>query len=125
MLLAALAAGPATAEGKSYDVPSGQPVSLLEAIWEDGAAAPLRLRFLAPRIAQADGGITFAEAESDLAHLCKTVALPLIAEAGRTPARVIVSLSDRAVPHGQADPEATQFFEAFRPEDGRCIWEAF
>ncbi|MDH5531341.1 MAG: DUF6497 family protein, partial [Paracoccaceae bacterium] len=33
--------------------------------------------------------------------------------------------SDRVVPFGESDPEATQYFEAFSIADGTCIWEAF
>ena len=44
---------------------------------------------------------------------------------GPQPSQIVISLSDRAVPFGEADPEATQFFEAYRVEGGACIWEMF
>ena len=34
-------------------------------------------------------------------------------------------LLSRAVPFGEAAPDATQFFEAYRVEGDACIWEAF
>jgi hypothetical protein len=107
-------------------VPSGQTVTLQEVIWNEPGPAGLtiRFRFVAPAIAPG-GGIDFATAAADMAHLCESYALPRIAAAGPAPAQVIISLADRALPFGQAAPEATQFFEAYRIEDGRCIWEAF
>ena len=41
------------------------------------------------------------------------------------PAQIVISLSDRPVPFGEAAPDATQFFEAFALQDGTCIWEMF
>jgi hypothetical protein len=58
-------------------------------------------------------------------HLCDSYAAPRIADQGRRPDQVIISLSDVAVPFGEAAPEATQFFESFRIEEGVCVWEMF
>jgi hypothetical protein len=41
------------------------------------------------------------------------------------PAEIIISLSDRDVPLGQDDPDATQFFSSYQIEDGACVWEMF
>jgi len=41
------------------------------------------------------------------------------------PSQVVISFSAAEVPFGEAAPEVTQFFEAYRVEDGTCIWEAF
>lgn len=62
---------------------------------------------------------------ADLTALCESFALPRIPATGPMPQQIVISLADRPVPFGQADPEATQFFEAFRPENGRCVWEGF
>ena len=108
-------------------VPSGQDVRLLEVVLNapgpDGVAA--RFRFVAPAIAKDGGEIDFETASADMAHLCQTYALPKLAELGPVPTQIIISFSDRAVPFGQAAPEATQFFEAYRIEGDACIWEAF
>jgi Family of unknown function (DUF6497) len=34
-------------------------------------------------------------------------------------------MSDRVVPFGQTDPEATQFFEAYSLQGDTCVWEMF
>lgn len=108
-------------------VPSGQPVQLLDVVWN--APGPegltLRFRFLAPEIARDGGTIGFDTAVADMQALCESYALPRIADFGPAPAQVVISLADRPVPFGESDPSATQFFEAFSIADGLCIWEAF
>lgn len=107
-------------------VPSGQPVTLSEIIMDDQPGALwARFRFLTPEISRSSGRIDPETAMPDMDHLCETVALPHLRQSGEIPERVIISLSDRPVPFGAADPEATQFFEAYRLENGRCIWEGF
>lgn len=136
--LAAVLAGPAVAQeavvdlvvepgdGAVIDVPSGQEITLQEVIWNapgpDGLA--LRFRFLAPGIAPG-GGVDFETTSADMQHLCDAYALPRVAEQGPHPEQVIISLSDVAVPFGEAAPEATQYFESYRIEDGVCVWEMF
>ena len=39
------------------------------------------------------------------------------------PEQIVISLMDRLVDFGATNPDATQFFEAYRIEDGTCIWE--
>jgi hypothetical protein len=69
--------------------------------------------------------VDFATAATDMAYLCQTYALARLSEFGPQPAQIIISLADQALPFGEPAPEATQFFEAYRIEDGTCIWEAF
>lgn len=117
----------APGDDRSIEVPSGQLVTLMDVVMSapgpDGLTA--RFRFLAPAIARDTGTVDFDTASADMLHLCQTYALAHIANTGPQPSQVVISLSDRAVPFGEADPEATQFFEAYRVEDGTCIWEAF
>ena len=115
-----LAATPALA----IDVPSGQPVELHEVLVDDlGDEVWLRFRFIAPEIAREGGSITYATAEPDFMHLCETLALPYIAEYALSGDVIVISLADRDTEFGLPDPDATQFFEAFRPVDNTCIWE--
>lgn len=118
---------PTGEEGLVVPVPSGQEVTLIDVI--AGAEGPsglaLRFRFLAPAIAAQGGSVGFETAAADMAHLCQTFALPRVALSGPVPDQIIISLSDRLVPFGEAAPDATQFFEAYRIEGGLCIWEPF
>lgn len=109
----------------AFTVPSGQDVTLFETRLDaDGPAGrTLRLSFVAPAIARDGGTVGFDAAARDMAHLCQTVALPRLRDQGAD--QVVIALSDRPVAFGQTAPEAAQFFEAFRPERGTCIWEAF
>lgn len=108
-------------------VPSGQPVTLLDVIWN--APGPegltLRFRFLAPQIAREGGMVDVDTAIADIQHLCESYALPRLADFGAPPAQVVISLSDRDVPFGETVPEATQYFEAFAIEDGTCVWQVY
>lgn len=110
----------------AQDVPSGQSVTLSEVLIDSvNDESWLRFRFLAPQIARDGGDITYALAELDFAHLCDSVARPYLSEFDLEPDVVVISLMDRPVPFGQADPQATQFIEVFRIADNTCIWEPF
>ena len=115
------------AEALVVPVPSGQWVRFVDVVMNapgpDGLTA--RFRFVAPAIAKQTGSVDFEAAAADMEHLCKSFALPRIAGTGPKPSQIIISLADRDVPFGEAAPEATQFFEAYRVEDDACIWEAF
>lgn len=108
-------------------VPSGQSVTYVETV--QTAAGPegltARFRFLAPDIARGGGTVGVEAAQEDMAHLCETFAIPRLPQTGPVPSQIIISLSDRTVPFGEADPEATQFFEAYSIDGDTCIWEAF
>lgn len=114
-------------DGATVQVPSGQDMRLLDVIWNVPGPAGMatRFRFLAPAIAREGGGVDFETAAADMMHLCQTYALPRIEAAAAAPAQIIISLSDRDVPFGVPDPDATQFFEAYRVENEACIWEVF
>ncbi|MDJ0825520.1 MAG: DUF6497 family protein [Rhodobacter sp.] len=122
--LAAILAGPAAAQ--TVAVPSGQTVTLTEVIRDVPGPGGIayRYRFVAPGIARNGGGIDATTAAADIDALCRDVVLPDLA-GGVRPDQVIISLSDRPVPFGQPAPDATQFFESYRIEDGACIWEEF
>ncbi|MCL7464992.1 DUF6497 family protein [Phaeovulum sp. NW3] len=105
-------------------LPSGQAVAWVETVRD--AAGPmgltLRFRFLAPQIGAA-GNISAEEALEDMAYLCDSFVLPRLPDLGPQPAEVVISLSDRALDFGATDPEAVQYFEAFRIADGACELE--
>lgn len=114
-------------EDAAIPVPSGQPVSLMEVIWNEQGpeGLTLRFRFLAPQISRDGGLVDYDLAAADMLHLCQEYALPRIPNTGPAPQQIIISLSDRPVPFGETAPEATQFFEAFSLQDGTCIWEQY
>ena len=106
------------------EVPSGQPISVFEVLLEEQVSgeAWLRARFLAPEIGR---GFDFERVADDFMFLCENYALPLALKEAKPASQIVISLSDREVEFGVADPEATQFFEAYRIENGACIWEGF
>lgn len=118
-------------EALAIAVPSGQVVTLQETIWNAPGPEGLvtRFRFLAPAInpetAVDSAVIGFDAAAADLAWLCQNYALDRVVQTGAVPAQIILSFEDRPLPFGEAAPDAVQYFEAFRVENGSCIWEVF
>lgn len=123
----ALWPGDNTADAGLISVPSGQAVTLQEVINNEPGAAGLtaRFRFVAPEIAQVGGSISFEAASRDMEMLCNSYALPRVAEIAPPPAQIVISLSEAPTEHGVTNQNITQFFEAYRVEDERCIWEGF
>jgi len=113
-------------QAQTLAVPSGQDVALHEILLDtDPGALWIWFRFLAPAIARLGGTVSPDLAGPDMDHLCADFAAPYVAQNGLSPDRVVISLSDRALAFGDPDPAATQFFELYRLENARCIWEAF
>lgn len=109
---------------QAAEVPSGQPVALQEVLIDDlGDETWLRFRFIAPQISREAGSIAYDVAAEDMAHLCRSLVLTYMEDFDLKGDVIVVSLADRAVEFGETDPDATQFFEAFRPVDNTCIWE--
>jgi hypothetical protein len=120
--LACLLATPLAA----LDVPSGQTVTLHEVLVDaQDSTTYLRFRFVAPQIAPGEAKVSFGIAGEDMLHLCETLALPYMAEYALDGDRIVISFMDRITEFGVPDPQATQYFEAFRPENGTCIWDDF
>lgn len=118
-----LVPGTAMAE-KMITVPSGQPLTLGEVLIDDTQGEDwIRFRFIASEIG--DAGVNYEQAAPDMDFLCQHLALPYLAEYGLTSPRIIISLSSRMVEFGKSTPDVTQYFEAYRPENNTCIWEAF
>ncbi|MEQ8898080.1 MAG: DUF6497 family protein [Roseovarius sp.] len=113
----------AGAEEARIVLPSGLEAELQEALVEESGGGPvLRFRFVAPGLHKG-AGLTAVSA--DLEHLCNAYALPNAPDAEATGATIIVSVGDRPSEFGVPDPEMVQVFEAYRVENGLCIWEVF
>ncbi len=120
-----LIATPGWAE-QPIETPSGQTVSLSEILLDENPGELwVRFRFLAPQIARGPDAIGPESAAADMQVLCDEMAAPYLVDNEIEPARIVVSFSDRVVPFGQPDPDATQFFELFSFQNGACIWEEF
>ena len=120
-------APPAPVAAVPVDLPSGQEVTLIEALWEDQDAGLwwLRLRYLAPAIGGGAAQVDAEAATGDMLALCRRDALPMLETDSRTVEQIIVSLSAETVAFGTSAPGITQYFDAYRPENGDCIWEEF
>jgi len=111
---------------QTIDTLSGQPITLSEILLDANPGELwVRFRFLAPDIAPGPEAIDPDMAALDMQAVCDDLAAPYLVDNAIEPARIVISLSDRDVPFGQSDPNATQFFELFSLQDGACIWEEF
>lgn len=126
LLAGLLGATQGFATQSDYALPSGHSVRLAEVVWGGPETGPLvRFRFLDEGLGARMSGEGFVDAEADTAYLCETVALPEAMKAGAAPTQIIISISDRFLPLGEADPEVVQLFEAYRVQNGACEWEGF
>jgi hypothetical protein len=125
-MLAAIAAVTVAAPVAASDLPSGQEVVLHEVLIDAQSDATwLRFRYLAPQIAVGAGQIPFDSAGQDMMALCQNFALPYMSEHALVADKIVVSFMDRITEFGVPDPDAVQYFEAFRPEGNSCIWDEF
>jgi Family of unknown function (DUF6497) len=108
---------------ETVEVPSGRELRLIDIITNapgpDGATA--RFRFLAPGLSpdQLDA------ASKDMQAVCDSFAVSRIDGMVPAPQQIIISFAGAAVPFGEAAPDVVQFFESYRVEDGKCIWEVY
>jgi hypothetical protein len=107
----------------ALEVPSGLAVTLQEVIWNVPGAQGLTLRFRF--VAQDLAGLDVETALADMQVLCDRYAAPRLTDFGPVPQQIIISLADAARPFGETAPDAVQYFEAYRIENGACIWEMF
>lgn len=99
--------------------PSGLPYLVHEVLIEEGLA---RFRFVLDGLGTDGRG--FDEVEDDFAWLCAQMIVPALTDLPQV-TNIVLSVADREVTFGELAPEATQYFEAFRLENGSCIWEQF
>lgn len=105
-------------------LPSGLEAELQEMLWDrPGIGLTYRFRFVAPGFKGGDEDIEAVSA--DLEFLCNKYALARLSNQGPMPRQVVISLADRSSEFGVHDPAVTQVFEAYRVENGVCIWEMF
>lgn len=125
LVLACVCAGPAMSE--ILDLPSGTQAALHEVLIDQvGDEDWLRFRLVAPVIDRTrELAPGYADLEADFPHICTTFALPYAQEFALDYDKIAISISDRVVEFGTTDPDATQYFEVFRPENADCIWEGF
>lgn len=107
--------------GDAVAVPSGRVVQALDVISDQHgpAGATARFRFVVPGL-QPD-----EDTSADMQALCDAYALPRTESMVPAPQQIVITFADRAVPFGEAAPDAVQFFEAYAPKDGACVWEMF
>lgn len=104
-------------------VPSGLDLTLYELILENQYDGQIwaRYRFVAPDLEQAD----FDRVAGDFPEICASYALPELDALGTHPEMIVLSYANRPIPFGEPAPDAVQFVESFRVDQGSCIWEVY
>ena len=105
-------------------VPSGQPVTLLEKR-VDLENDIVRLRFVAPDLANPLARPSFEALSADLEVLCSEFGLKTLLKDAPVPAQIVVSLSAMPLEFGVTDTEIEQVFEAFSVQHDTCMLEMF
>lgn len=124
-LALALVPGVVLAQPELPDLPSGARIALQEVLIDTQTSGQIiyaRFRFVAPEIGSA---LSYVDVMDDFPLLCDDFAAPQVAQWPDAVDQIVISFASRESEFGVADAEVTQFFEAFRLEDGRCIWEGF
>ena len=123
-LLAALPSGAARAAGDAVLPESGyDDLVFHDTIPREDDTAPWRFRFVLPDLG--GPGRSFDDVSATMMALCERVVVPRLGDRAGEGDRVVVTLMREPVDFGSTDPQSVQFFEAYRLEDGRCIWEFF
>lgn len=121
--LALFSAGLAWAQ-MAVNVPSGQTVTLLEQRMDEGQKV-MRLRFVAPDIANPLTRPSFEALSADLEMLCSEFGLKTLLKDSAKPAQIVVSLSSEPIEFGVSNTEIEQVFEAFSVQNDSCMLEMF
>ena len=107
-------------------VPSGQEATLHEVLVDaQESKTYLRFRYITPQIGPGAQKVSFEVAGNDMLHLCETFALPYIDQYALEADTIVISFMDRITEFGMPDPDAIQYFESFRSENGVCMWDEF
>ena len=104
---------------ESHPLPSGGMALTLEEREEtqgDGSLV-LRFRFKSDGLKE----LGYDAALPDLKWLCGKFAAPRLVDADGV--KIIVSLQDKDLPFGEADPDMTMFMESYRKEGETCVEE--
>lgn len=105
-------------------LPSGGVARLQDSLSDrPGPGLIYRFRFVQHGFEVTEGG--FNAVMSDLQYLCDSYAAPRLPTVGPQPDQVVISLAGAETVFGEPTPGVTQVFEAFRVENGVCIWEEF
>lgn len=124
MVLAKPGLAQASVDEEAITLPSGQTVTFVETLVEEDAHV-LRLRFVAPDLADPKTRPDFDALSADFEMLCHDYALPELQKLALPSPQVIVSLSSEPVVFGTIVPDVVQLFEAFSVENDSCMLELF
>ncbi len=81
----------------------------------------VRLRYVSEQLDGAAFG--FEQIEGDFTHLCTSFGLRARQQSAPNAEQIIISIASQPTAFGETAPNVVQYFDAFKVEDGACIWE--
>lgn len=82
----------------------------------------MRLRYVSGQLSD-DQAFGFDRIEQDFSHLCDQFGLTARGRSAPKAGQIIISLASVPTAFGETAPEVVQYFDSFRVENNRCIWE--
>lgn len=115
------------AEDGSIALPSGLVLRQHELRLEPQGAVThdvqtVRLRYVSEQLSD-DQAFGFDRIEQDFSHLCHQFGLTIRGRSAPKAGQIIISLASAPTAFGETAPEVVQYFDSFRVENNRCIWE--
>jgi hypothetical protein len=115
------------AEDGSIALPSGLVVRQHELRLEPQGAVThgvqtVRLRYVSEQLAD-EAPFGFERIEQDFLHLCHQFGLSARGRSAPMAEQIIISMASAPTAFGESVPEVVQYFDSFRVENDRCIWE--
>ena len=117
----------ATAEDGTITLPSGLVLRQHELRLEPQGAVShgvhtVRLRYVSEQLGDS-AAFGFERIEQDFSHLCHQFGLAVQGRSAPNAEQIIISMASAPTAFGETAPEVVQYFDSFRIEDDRCIWE--
>ena len=115
------------AGGVAATAPSGLSHDLQEMVLEPqgapmGSVRVVRLRYVAVEIAD-ESAMGFEKIEGDFKWLCQTDGIARRDKSAPNAEQIVISIASEPVAFGEIAPSVVQYFDAFRIENGDCIWD--
>lgn len=82
----------------------------------------VRLRYVSEQLSDS-AVFGFEQIEQDFSHLCHQFGLMVRGRSAPNAEQIIISMASAPTAFGESVPEVVQYFDSFRVENDRCIWE--
>jgi hypothetical protein len=82
----------------------------------------VRLRYVSDQLSD-NAAFGFERIEQDFSHLCHQFGLMARTRSAPNAEQIIISMASAPTAFGETAPQVVQYFDSFRIESDRCIWD--